>query len=316
MNIAYTVCNRNSLANALTLGKSYLEHHPDRTFYIGWTDKFMQLTLPEGFELIQITEIGIPDLKAMSNLYYDFEMVPASRPWFGLFLIRQFPQLKKLTFFSPTTFIYQKIDGLEKKCKSMLLTPNILKPLPQSSSLLDRNILNIGMAHSGSWILKPNQQTISFLEWWSNRTFDRAKFDLCNGMCMDQLWLNYALSWIDGARFISNPGWHTGLHTLPHHIVNAENKSVSDNELITADFTGLADYHPVWSDHKKLLNTSKPFRKLLKRYYIEISKQTGNTDLSVPGYGMPTRISAFRENRKAVSRQLRRVTGIIDKLSL
>jgi hypothetical protein len=315
MNIAYTVCNRNSLANALTLGKSYLENHPDRTFYIGWADKSQEIPLPENIQIIQITDINIPDLQAMSSRYYDFEMVPASRPWFGLYLIKQLPQIKRLTFLSPTTYIYQKIDILEKKCKSMLLTPNILQPLPTNSSLKDRNILNIGMAHSGSWILKPNTQTISFLEWWSNRTFDRAKFDLCNGMCLDQLWLNYALSWIEGARFIDHPGWHTGLHSLSHHTIDIKHNTASGQKLISAEFTGLADFHPVWSDHKKLLNTSGSFRKLLKGYYLKVTEQTGNTQFSAPGYGIPTRISAFRENRKAISRQLRQITAFIDKIS-
>lgn len=317
MNIAYTVCNRNTLSNAITLGKSYLEHHPDRTFYIGWVDKSISLTLPDGLEFIQVSEIAIPELDKMSEIYYDFEMVPACRPWFALYLINQLPQIKKLTFFSPTTYIYQKIDGLEKKCKSLFLTPNILGPLPENITLKDRNILNVGMTHSGSWILKPNHQTIKFLEWWADRTLDRAHIDLCNGMFMDQLWLNYALSWIDESRFIDTPAWHVGLHTLPVHTVKlTDNKrSVSDKEIITADFTGLADYHPLWSDHKNLLKSSNSFRKLLKQYFLKVSEQNVQYSIPLTGYGKPTRISAFRENRRALASQLKKISRFIDKFS-
>lgn len=318
MNIAYTVCNRNNLPNALVLAESYLSHHPDRTFYIGWVDRPMLISLPANVQIIQITDTAIPDLKKMSGWYYDFEMVPACRPWFALYLLKQFPQIKRLSFFSPACFIHSKADEIERKCKSMLLTPNILKPLPENSILKDRNILNIGMVHAGSWIVRPNPQTIRFIEWWASRTYDRARFDLCNGMCMDQLWLNYALSWIEDAAYIQHSGWHTGLHSLPQHKITFIGKKplVSEQELITTDFTGLADYHPVWSDHKKLLNTSKAFRKLLKGYHLEVSKQSGLVSNAVPGYGIPTRISAFREARKGFARQLRSVTGFIDRIPL
>lgn len=316
MNIAFTVCNRYTFANAVTLGLSYLEHHPDRTFYIGWVDKPMVLQIPSGIHLIQVTDIQIPSIGKMANDYYDFEMVYACRPWFAAYLLKENPRLKRLSFFSPTTYIFEKLDSIEKRCKSLLLTPNITQPLPKNSTLKDRNILNVGMIHAGSWILKPNEQTIAFIHWWANRTFDRAKVDLCNGMFLDQLWLNYALSWVEESSLIDHAGWHVGLHSLPLKEIEliGEKQLADEKNILTADFVGLADYHPLWSDHSKLLDQSKPFRKLLKQYYIEVAKQPILSGHSSAAYGKPARISPYRLVRRRLAKNIRKVISFIDQI--
>ncbi|HWV28378.1 MAG TPA: hypothetical protein VN038_01945, partial [Dyadobacter sp.] len=89
MNIIYTVCNRTNLAHALALADSVLQHQPESTFYIGLVDSLSIEKLPKHVKLLPVSELAIPDFNRMAAEYYDFELLPATRPWFALGLLKK-----------------------------------------------------------------------------------------------------------------------------------------------------------------------------------------------------------------------------------
>ena len=316
MNIIFTVCNRTNLSNALALGKSVMQH-PGNTFYLCWADSPVITKLPEYIKLITVSELHIPDWEQMLNRYYDFELLPAVRPWFAKYLINMHKDENTFIFFSPTVLLYHTIEEFAASGGGMLLTPHTNSPLNKSALLDDKKVLNIGMFHAGSWILHKTDESLDFLNWWAIRTIDRAKFDLCNGMCMDQLWLNFALIKIKDAFQITNPGWHYGLHALLNRKLDKKDGQyfVNESPLISADFAGLGEFDPVWSDHSALISESKIFKTLYTEYMKAVKdfEAFKPAQLSTSGYGRKPDIKSNRILRNKIAQKLRSVTRFIDQ---
>ena len=315
MNIIFTVCNRTNLSNAITLGKSVMQH-PGNIFYLCWVDKVTLSKLPENIKLLTVSELDIPQWQQMTEHYYDFELLPACRPWFAKHLISLHPDKHTFAFFAPTVLLFKPIENIFDPNSGLLLTPHIAKPLEKSSILDDKRILNIGMFHAGSWILNKNEESLKFLDWWAIRTIDRAKFDLCNGMCMDQLWLNFALVRITNAHQIAHHGWHYGLHSVLNKKLDFQNEqySVDGDPLISVDFAGLGFFDPIWSDHAALLSRNKTFKKLFSDYQKNLSSFRSFLPLeSKPGYGLVPKINKNRMLRKKIKGKLKSITAFIDQ---
>lgn len=315
MKIFFTVCNRLQLPNALALGASVLHFHPESFFYIGWADTVPLPKAQDGIKIIAVEDIEIAEWGQMCSHYYDFELVAASRPWFAKGLLNKHKNCEQLIFFSPTTLIFKPINEISSLPADLLLTPHLSKPLVASSNLDDKRILNIGMFHSGSWGIKPTEATRNLLDWWAHRTIDRARFDLCNGMCLDQLWLNYAPIWVKSTIQISYAGWHYGLHSVLNQNLTEQDGRfyVDENELISADFTGIHNYHPVWSDHAGLVNHSAAFKSLFMHYETVLRKFEKVNSSGQPGFGKPSNISPQRVLRRKIAGGLKAIAKFIDQ---
>jgi len=315
MNIIFTVCNRTNLTNALALGSSVMQF-PGYIFYLCWVDTGMISNLPNNIKLLPVADLAIPEWQQMVDTYYDFELLPACRPWFAKHLVTVHQNEDTFTFLAPTVFVFNALDRVFNSHSDLQLTPHISSPLSKSSDLDDKRILNIGMFHSGSWILRKNEESLKFLDWWAIRTVDRAKFDLCNGMCLDQLWLNFALVRIKNADQISCSGWHYGLHSVLNHKLAFSNGQyyVDGKDLISVDFAGLDTFDPIWSDHQPLISKSIHFKNLHTDYKKRLSMfQPYQPQEPTPAYGKIPEIKKDRLLRKNIAGKLRSVTRFIDR---
>jgi hypothetical protein len=316
MNIVYTVCNRTNLAHALALSESVLRYQPDSVFYLCWVDTLAPEGLPDHVRALSIAEINIPGWDKMLAEYYDFELLAACRPWFAITLLDRNPDCKNITFLAPTTLLLSSFDELLTSGSPVSLTPNIQKPLSKSSLLDDKRILNVGMFHSGSWILKPGPDTTKMLEWWAERTIDRAKFDLCNGMNMDQLWLNFVPVWAPGTVQIRHAGWHYGLHAVLNKDLSLKNGQyyVDNQTLISVDFAGLDYFDPVWSNHAALLSQNKVFKNLFSSYKKSLKPlEKFSFSSKTPGYGKSPDIRKNRNLRNGIAGKLKAITRYIEQ---
>ncbi|MET7256644.1 hypothetical protein [Dyadobacter fermentans] len=316
MNIIYTVCNRTNLAHALALADSVLQHQPESTFYIGLVDSLFIQKLPEHVKLLPVSELAIPEFDRMAAAYYDFELLPATRPWFALGLLKKHPECRQLSFLSPTVVLKSPIDSLLDANAEIFLTPNLSAPLKESAILDDKRILNAGMYHSGSWILRPSEKTTAALEWWAHRTIDRAHFDLCNGMNTDQLWLNYMPVWVPASKTLHNPGWHYGLNAVLNKNLVSQNGTheVDGQPLVSLDFAGLGYFDPIWSDHAPLVTENKAFQALFMQYQRIVIKKKQELEIGgEPAFGKYANILPNRLMRKGIAARLKELTNYIDQ---
>ncbi|GGN00727.1 hypothetical protein GCM10010967_38780 [Dyadobacter beijingensis] len=316
MNIIYTVCNRTNLAHALALADSVLQHQPGDTFYIGLVDSITVDNLPGHVKLLPVSALSIPGWDQMAAAYYDFELLPACRPWFALELLKKHTECRQLTFLSPTTLLKGAFNGLLNAESEMFLTPNISAPLRTSPILDDKRILNAGMYHSGSWTLRPSDKTRAMLEWWAHRTIDRANFDLCNGMNTDQLWLNYVPVWVPATTTLHNAGWHYGLNAVLNKNLTANGNSyqVDGQPLVSLEFAGLGHFDPIWSDHAPLVTENKAYQALFIEYQRIVIKKKNELELNgEPAFGKFANILPNRLMRKGIAAKLKQLTTYIDQ---
>jgi len=316
MNIIYTVCNRSNLAHALALADSVLQHQPSHVFYLGLVDSISIDTLPDHVRLLPVSSLAIPGWENMATGYYDFELLPACRPWFALELLKKHPECGQLSFLAPTVFLKQSFDGLLGAGTEMFLTPNISAPLKKSPILDDKRILNAGMYHSGSWTLKPSEKTVAMLEWWAHRTLDRANFDLCNGMNTDQLWLNYVPVWVPATETLHNPGWHYGLNAVLNKnlVAKGDGYEADGQPLVSLEFAGLGHFDPIWSDHAALVTENKAFQALFMEYQRIVMKKKYELEITgEPAFGKQADIASNRLMRKGIARKLKELTTYIDQ---
>lgn len=316
MNIIYTVCNRTNLAHALALADSVLQHQPGDVFYIGWVDSLSLDQLPDHVKLLPVTGLAIPGWEKMVVDYYDFELLPACRPWFALEILKKHPECRQQTFLAPTVLLKKSFDSLLNADSEMFLTPNISAPLKTSPILDDKRILNAGMYHSGAWTLRPSEKTTAALEWWAHRTIDRAHFDLCNGMNTDQLWLNYMPVWVPATQTLHNAGWHYGLNAVLNKNLITQNGSheVDGQPLISLDFAGLGYFDPIWSDHAPLVTENKAFQALFMEYQRIVIRKKDELGLTgEPAFGKYANILPNRLMRKGIAAKLKELTTYIDQ---
>ncbi|TDE16562.1 hypothetical protein [Dyadobacter psychrotolerans] len=315
MNIIFTVCNRTSLTNAIALGTSVMKY-PEHIFYLCWVDTVALTNLPENIRLIDVTKLALPEWKQMANQYHDFELVAACRPWFAKHLINLHPEQNTFVFLAPTVALYQSPEEIIRLSGDLLLTPNITKPIKEKASLDDKRILNIGMFHSGAWVLRPSEESLKFLDWWCERTIDRAEFNLCNGMCLDQLWLNFCLVHVPKTVQISYSGWHYGLHAVLNREITEKQGSyfVNGVPLISIDFAGLDFFDPVWSDYADLISKSNLFKKMHTNYKHSIRQfRSLLSETATPGYGRSPQIKSNRLFRKKLAVKIQSITRFIDQ---
>lgn len=318
----FTVCNRSQLREATALGENIRRFHPNARYVVGLADKPDAVSFPSWFEVLPVESIGIPGLAAMSKRYYDFEFVHATRPWFGRYLTGSSASDDTWIFLAPGTMVYQPLDYLSESPHDFLLTPHITQRLPEPGSPDDKRILNIGMFHSNAWVARGTTDVARFFDWWSKRTVDRAFFDLCNGMCLDQLWLNYTPVHLPHWGMIRSATWHLGLHNARQYpLAMRDNVPTANGEKIaTVDFAGLHCFHPVWSDHRNIVSGLPDWQVLIRDYSAKLSN-AGGPATGVPAaagtaFGRPAALSPIRNFRKSVKSELDQLIRLIDKIEI
>ena len=71
MDIAFTICSNNYLAQAKTLGDSFLQYHPDWKFIIGLVDEYdnsFDYSSLANFEIIKVNEINVTNFKNLISV--------------------------------------------------------------------------------------------------------------------------------------------------------------------------------------------------------------------------------------------------------
>ena len=311
MKIAFTVCNRHQLSHALLLAHSLRKYNPEHRFFLGWVDRMVLPQLPDWASILSIESLEIADFLGMEQRYYDFELIAACKPFFARHLLTSFPDCTELVFLSPTTELFNSLNLVSNKSAFLQLSPQRLAPIESTgrhihAQLDDKRILNTGMYQAGSWMMHPDGQEKALLSWWCERMVDRGYFDLCAGMCLDQLWLNYLPIYHEQVETIRNPGWNYGLHAVPGSSL-AQSKDeylVDGNPLITLDFAGLEGNHPIWSDHSGLVKDHPLWAKLRSSYRTTLREfELPNDEASNP-YGKVAPIKSNRHTRKWAVRWL------------
>lgn len=314
MTVFLTVSTLRQLPEALALGESVRQHHPDSPFVIGLSDDITRL--PAHFQcpypLLPVSALSWPTVEDFSASYNWVEFSAACKPLFMQTVWQTYPQADELIYLDPTVFLYQPLTDLRTRYAdaSILLTPHLLRP-PHDQKLPDeKHLQNIGLYHAGFLGLRRTEQAERFLQWWAGRVPERAYVDFCESQCTDQIWLMFAPMFYEDVAIVKHPGWNVGCWNVHER---------TEGPIVFFNFSGLADGGGFFGNQNRFSLKQHPdVARLLRDYQQQINQPVyGELRRIQPAYGRQPLPSVLLSAqlpawRRALTSRLKRAVNFVE----
>jgi len=246
MKIVYTVCTLNRLGQITSLAKSlFRNNNKDYLFIAGLADEINSRINVQDFgyiKFIPLSAINTPDFNEITEQYDVFELSCALKAYFGDFILNTYnPEM--VFYFDTDICIYHSLRLLEEALSvhSILITPHYTSPLPDDGKFpLERGVLNAGLYNGGFVGVKNDEEGRAFLQWWKERVRTQGFNDVCNGMMVDQLWLNLVPLFFKKALVFNHPGCNYAYWNMHERNLSKEGNLyvVNGQPLIFFHFSG------------------------------------------------------------------------------
>ncbi len=207
----FTICAKNYLAQAKTLGYSVKQFCPGCDFYIVLSDEIDGNELhSEDFKIIESNSIGISNFDDMAFKYDVIEFSTAVKPFF---IDRLFNTgYEKVLYLDPDMVVYSSLQFLFDKLNEhdAILTPHIIKPyINYESAVSEETLLFVGIFNLGFFGVKNSETGRYITKWWTVKLRDQCFADKTDGLHVDQKWMDFLPSLYGNKVFISH---HPGLN--------------------------------------------------------------------------------------------------------
>lgn len=194
MNVYFTICSNNYLSFAMVLYRSLKAYQPASRFVLFLCDEPVSGLNYEAAsdEMVVLSTIE-PRFNELAAKYNIVELNTCLKPAAFEYLFAQ--QHLQAVYLDPDICVFSSLASVEEAFDSaaILLTPHIYTPIPfDGKSPQESSFLNFGLYNLGFIGLKKTAETISFLSWWKNWTYEKGYIDVYNGIFVDQLPLNHA----------------------------------------------------------------------------------------------------------------------------
>jgi hypothetical protein len=212
MNIAFTICSNNYLAQAKTLGDSFLSHHPNWKFIIGLVDKFdpsFDYSPFDNFEIIKVKDINVPEFESIVKKYNIIELNTAVKPTFIKYIFTNY-KADKLIYIDPDILVLSYFEEVITMLDSVdiIITPHICSPIDDEYAPTDYHTLRGGVYNLGFIALARFDKVKDFVQWWHDRVIKYGFCDFSRNMFYDQMWINYLPSLFDNYHLIKHLGYN------------------------------------------------------------------------------------------------------------
>lgn len=291
MNIAFTICSNNYFAHAKVLTSSFLKFNPDYRFIIGLVDKKssqINYNLGESVDIITVEELEIDEKYQIFKKFDIIELNTSVKATYFKFIKKKYSSVSFVIYLDPDIAFFSSFCELEKMLSnySIMLTPHINTPIepdnlmPNENTFLNYGIYNLGFIAVNFDFPEVN----SFLEWWEQRTLLFGYSRPCDGIFVDQLWINLVPVFFKNIFILNDSGYNMApwnLHERKMYI-DADGKFLikPDMELIFYHFSSFNFNSP---DRLSKSYTRYSFENQgeLKRLYDWYFKQLINNDIEV-----------------------------------
>lgn len=221
--VFFTIVACNYIGQALTLGRSLKEHHPEIDFYVFLMDdidkKHEKDLLTKGFKVIHPKDVNIKNYESLVFKYNVIEASTAVKPSVASYFFEN--GFEKVMYIDPDIFCYRRLDDLLSYLDqySIVITPHILTPASEDYLMNDASFLRVGIYNLGFLALSKSESSISFLNWWSERLenfcINAPEMDLF----VDQKWADYVPAFFDGVLILKDPGYNIAYWNIRERIL-------------------------------------------------------------------------------------------------
>lgn len=250
--VAFTICAKNYLAQALTLKESFLKYNQNDDFFIYLSDAVDGEHLAE---VVILDNVWIPDWEKMAFKYDVIEFSTSIKPFCIDHLFSK--GYDKVVYLDPDICVFNSLsvvfDALDKK--SIVLTPHRCEIQNEYvGPISESKVSNVGIYNLGFVGFKNNSVGKVVVNWWKSRLRDHCYNSTEEGLFVDQKWMDFVPGFFPQDVEISqNLGLNVALWNIQERIVVKEGenlyvKSLLDDskkdELLFFHFSGFNPYTP------------------------------------------------------------------------
>lgn len=211
--IYFTLCSNNYLPFAISLGNSLLQFLPDSKIIIGLVDEIhptIDYSSLGDFEFLPCFNLGYPEFESMLAGYNIIEFNTAVKPFYFEYLFKNHTDVDRIYYIDPDILFYQTPELLNQEWTvdaSIQLTPNLLW-LPDRLVRGELASMKHGHNNLGYIGMQRGEETDEIIRWWKERLTTHCLLDKCNGIFVDQKWMDLAPLFFKGIVSVKHPGWN------------------------------------------------------------------------------------------------------------
>ena len=279
MDIIFTICSNNYLAQATVLGRSLTAQSSTAKFFIFLCDQKVSYVDYNDIadEIIPIADIE-PGIVGLAIKYNIIELNTCVKPRVFEYLFTERNAQKviyldpDIKVFSPFTDLFAELDSA-----AIILTPHIFSPIPLDGKKPSEGLFqNFGLYNLGFLGMKQDEEALKLVQWWLERTYVQGFIDKCNGIFVDQLPMIHVPLFFKGVKILGDMGYNMA----PWNIHERWLSFVDDRYWVNGD-TLLKFYHfssfqpdsnelPLVHYDRYLLRERKDLQEIHDRYNEEV----------------------------------------------
>ena len=278
--VYFTICSKNFLAYARALYKSLNQNHPGVHFVVALCDRLDGLVdlEKEPFEIIDVSQLRIPDWEEMASRYNITEFNTAIKPFAIQELFnRGYPHV---VYIDPDILICARMTELERALldgAEIVLTPHSIDPI-EEGWFSDVKFLQYGVYNLGFIALSNTSRVRGVVAWWARRLQYHCIIKLEEGIFVDQKWVDLFPALLDRVVILRHPGYNVAYWNLPRRKVTkgADGWTVNGEPLRFVHFSGNKLEDPdTFSRHNRdvTLDSVGDLRSLLDEYRALVYSQ-------------------------------------------
>jgi hypothetical protein len=291
---ACTIIAKNYTAFARTLAQSFFTLHPDGKFYVLIVDEFEGYINPdeECFELVRLSDLGIPNLLSLCFKYDIKELCTAVKADLLDYLLRK-ESVERLIYLDPDILVTGSLNELYERLgtSDIVLTPHLDKDYPDDDLLPnDGYILRAGQFNLGFIGVNASKNALDFLKWWKPKLHENCVVDLLNGYFVDQKFIDFVPIFFRNIWIETSAGYNVAYWNLHSRTLSHENGSwrCNDGPLYFFHFSGykpegagLTGHVPV-SMARHLLSNRRDLKDLFTEYKSRLLQNEYNDTITWP----------------------------------
>lgn len=271
----FTIVSNNYLHFARTLLKSVAEHHPDAERFCVIVDRDMapSASLSNEFSVIELEELGIPDLTPFLFKYTVLELNTAVKPWAKETLLKR--GYDAVIYIDPDISLYRPMHEVMSALSGaadIVVTPHLLSPVMDDKKPSELDIRRAGTYNFGFCAVRNTDNTLNLLHWWQGKLFNDCIVDMNRGIFVDQSWMDLVPGLFDNVTILRHPGYNVAYWNIaqrPMSKAAAGKWMVDGHPLVFFHYSGFNPLKPEpFSKHQDrfTLSTLGPEVELVKEY--------------------------------------------------
>jgi hypothetical protein len=219
-----TIVAKNYVASARTLCQSFLKFHPEGECFVLVVDDFEGYLRPadEPFEIVGLSELGIPDQQSFCFKYNVTELCTAVKAHFLDHLIRR-RSVSRLLYLDPDILVTGSLGALFGRLGEydIVLTPHLDTDYPEDNMLPnDAYILRAGVFNLGFIGVNDSENALGFLNWWKGKLYNKCVHNMAEGYFVDQKFADLVPTLFDNYFIEKGDGYNVAYWNLHSRRLN------------------------------------------------------------------------------------------------